>query len=153
MMNESVSQAKLVESAILARAAILSRERELKQAEILLLPLASKAQSQTATLDLLARIYAQQGRIEEARALWLRALHKEPSNAHFLRAVSQCENLQHLGHRRFFLSRIIGLKIFVAAGVVVSAIVCLSRKAYLTARELGVAGIETLYVLIGKEEW
>lgn len=152
-MNESASQAKLVESAILARAAILSRERKLKQAEVLLLPLVRKAQSHTATLDLLAKVYAQQGRIEEARALWLRALDKEPSNRHFLRAVSRCENLQRLGHRRFFLSRIIGLKIFVAAGVAGSAIVCLSREAYLTARELGVAGIETLYVLIGKEEW
>ena len=78
---------RLVESIILARSALLARQGELKQAEVLLLPLAEKSKPRVATLDLLAKIYVQQGNIQEARELWLQVIQKEPSNKHTLRAL------------------------------------------------------------------
>jgi len=80
---------RLVESIILARSALLARQGELKQAEVLLLPLAEKSKPRVATLDLLAKVYAQQGKLEGTRELWLQVVQKEPSNKHALRALLQ----------------------------------------------------------------
>jgi predicted Zn-dependent protease len=93
-MQENTPHSQLVESVTLAQAALLARKGKLKQAETLLLPLANRSQSRVSTLDLLAKVYAQQGKIEEAKALWLRASQIEPSNAHFRRALLRCTNLQ-----------------------------------------------------------
>jgi len=160
--GESTSYSQLLELVILARAAVLARKGKLEQAELLLLPLANESQSQTDTFDLLAKIYAQQGRTEEARALWLRALQKEPSNTRFLRAIARCETCQRMGPKRFVLSRLTGLKVLVAVEKVSSAIFRLSqkvpslilrvlRKAYLSLIELGLAFMEAWQVLVGKK--
>ena len=87
--QENGPNSRLLESVILARAAFLARKGELKQAENVLLPLVNKSKARIHAVDLLAKVYAQQGKIEEARALWLRALQEEPSNTHFLRALLQ----------------------------------------------------------------
>lgn len=146
-----LTSSQLLESYILARAALLARKGRLKQIEALLLPPANESQSRTDTLDLLAKVYAQQGKIGEARDLWLRALQQEPSNAHFLRAISYCENLQRLGTRRFFLSRLTGLKVLVIAQKVRPVILRLSKEVYLGIREVGISFVEFYEILIGKK--
>jgi len=88
ILSESLN--RLIETGILARAASLARKNELQQAELLLQPLVNNPEVPTSTLDLLAKVYGQQRKIKEAQALWLRALNKEPSNRHFLRALLRC---------------------------------------------------------------
>ena len=87
--QKSRACSQLLESVLLAKAAFSARGGKLNEAEVILLPLANKPNPRTGTLDLLAKVYAQQGKTEEARALWLRALQEEPSNGHFLRALLQ----------------------------------------------------------------
>lgn len=90
--NRDVSSSnKLAESVTLARAMLLARQGKLKQAEILLLPFLNKPQVKTSTLDLAAKVYAQQGKIIEARTIWLRALHQvKPTDTHILQALLRC---------------------------------------------------------------
>jgi len=112
-------QSQLLESVTLALAAFLARKGELKQAEILLLPLTNEPKSQIDTLDLLAKVYAQQGKLAEARALWLRALQKEPSNTHFLRALLNCADVQPVGFlERRITKLVIDLSIIYIAAIV-----------------------------------
>lgn len=75
---------------ILQRAAVLARKEDLSQAENLLTPLIEGNTSRIEAMDLLAKIYAQQGRINQAQALWLKASQREPSNLHFLAALRLC---------------------------------------------------------------
>lgn len=118
-------RSQLLESVTFALAAFLARKGELKQAEALLLPLANEPEAQIDTLDLLAKVYAQQGKMEEARALWLRALQKEPSSAHFLRALLNCADVQPTG---FLGDRVTDLIIalaiiFIAAIIIIGILV------------------------------
>ena len=116
--QQNTPQSQLLESVTVALAAILARKGELKQAEALLLPLANEPKSQIDTLDLLAKAYAQQGKMEEARVLWLRALQKEPSNTHFLRALLKCANVQSRGFGDNYVTMlVIGLDIIFIAAV------------------------------------
>jgi len=89
-MQEGTSRIRLLESIALARAALLARRGKLKQAEALLLPVVKRLPSETSALDLLAKVYAQQERMEEAQQVWLHALQIEPCNTHFLRALICC---------------------------------------------------------------
>ncbi len=86
--NQSATNSDLIN--ILQRAAVLARKGELSQAEILLTPLIESNTPRIETMDLLAKIYAQQGRIDQAQALWLKASQQEPSNLHFLTALRLC---------------------------------------------------------------
>ena len=89
--QEGASYSQLAESVTLARATLLARRGKLKQAEMMLLPFVSRPQVRTSTLDLAAKVYAQQGKIKEARTLWLRALLQvEPSDTHILYALLRC---------------------------------------------------------------
>jgi len=116
--QQNTPQSQLLESVTVALAALLARKGELKQAEALLLPLANEPKSQIDTLDLLAKVYAQQGKMEEARTLWLRALQKEPSNTHFLRALLNCANVQYTGFGdNGVMAVVIGLNIIFIAAV------------------------------------
>jgi predicted Zn-dependent protease len=81
------SESGLIQSTALAWAAVLARKGKLIQAENLLLPIASQPQAGTSVMDLLAKVYIQQKKIEKAQALWLKALQLEPNNTHFLRAL------------------------------------------------------------------
>ena len=83
----NVDGTQLAESAALAWAAALARKGKMIQAENLLLPIVNKRQSGTNVMDLLAKVYAQQKKFEQAQALWLKALQLEPNNIHFLRAL------------------------------------------------------------------
>jgi tetratricopeptide (TPR) repeat protein len=97
MMTQRKEVAQLLDSVTLALAAFLARKGELKQAESLLSPFVKKLEPGIETLDLQAKIYAQQGRIEEAQALWMAALEREPSNTHFLKALQTCAGVQSKG--------------------------------------------------------
>jgi tetratricopeptide (TPR) repeat protein len=41
-------------------------------------------------LDLMARIYAQQGKYQEAQKIWLLLIENDPSNLHFISALKMC---------------------------------------------------------------
>lgn len=89
----SAYESRPAQSTTLALAAALARKGRLTEAEELLAPLASGPSVGTDTLDLLARVYAQQRKIPDAREVWLRALQIEPANKHFLRALLRCAQL------------------------------------------------------------
>jgi len=74
----------------LQRAAMLARKGELSQAEDILTPLIESNIPTVEVIDLLARIYAQQGKIDQAQALWLKALELDPSDLHILSALRLC---------------------------------------------------------------
>ncbi len=82
----------LAESTLLARAADVARAGRLDQAAGLVLPLVRTASPRVAALDLLARIYAQQRRWEEARQLWGQALRSNPLEESFQRAARRCDH-------------------------------------------------------------
>lgn len=86
--NQSAIHSDLIN--ILQRAAVLARKGDLSLAENLLTPLIEGNNLRIETMDLLAKIYAQQGRIDQAQALWLKASQREPSNLHFLAALRLC---------------------------------------------------------------
>lgn len=81
---------QLLETIILARATLLARKGELTQAEALLIPLTNRSDSRIEALDLLGKVYAQQGEIKQAQVTWLKALQRESSNLHFLGALRLC---------------------------------------------------------------
>jgi len=92
-VTSGVSRTQVAESVTMAWAAVLARKGKLKQAEAMLLPLASQSLASTGVLDLLAKVYAQQLKIEDARSLWLRAVQLEPDNTHFWSAGLRCANI------------------------------------------------------------
>jgi len=88
---------------VLQRAAILARKGDLSQAENLLTPLIKNTTPRTGTMDLLAKIYAQQGRIDQAQALWMQASQRDPSNLHFLAALRLCAQYRKPRIQQFIL--------------------------------------------------
>jgi len=87
----------LSQSVALSRAALLARRGRLARAEALLLPLAADPQAPAAALDLLARVYAQQGRLEQAQAMWARAVEKAPADPRYRAALDLCARLKQSG--------------------------------------------------------
>lgn len=90
---EAASLAYLGLTAVMSRAALLARRGRLAQAEELLLPLAADPHAPTTALDLLAKVYAQQGRLEQAQALWARAVEMNPGNPRLRAALDRCAAL------------------------------------------------------------
>ena len=88
--KESAGAAPLLESVVIDRAAALARAGRLVEAEALLAPLAGADTTNPAVLDLLAKAKAQQGKLEEARILWQRALALDPVNDKFRLALRRC---------------------------------------------------------------
>lgn len=88
--RKDLPEPQLLETILLARATLLARKGELTQAEALLIPLTNRSDSRIEALDLLGKVYAQQGEIKQAQATWLKALQREPSNLHFLGALRLC---------------------------------------------------------------
>jgi predicted Zn-dependent protease len=91
--RDNIADSQMEETVALTWAATLARKGKLPQAEALLRPFANKAQATPDVLDMLAKIYAQQMKIEEARNLWLRAVQLDPDNTHFYRALIRCADL------------------------------------------------------------
>jgi len=88
---------------VLQRAAILARKGKLSQAENILTPLTESKIPILEAMDLLAKIYAQQGKIDQAQALWVKALQMEPSNLHFLAALWLCAQYKKPRIQQFIL--------------------------------------------------
>lgn len=86
--SSSFSQQMVLD--ILKRAALLARKGNYVEAENLLKPLCNSDNLRIEIIDLLAKIYAQQGKIEQAQDLWLKALDRNPSNLHILAALRMC---------------------------------------------------------------
>jgi tetratricopeptide (TPR) repeat protein len=64
--------------------------RNYLQAEALLVPFIEKENCRMEVLDLMARIYAQQGKYQQAQKLWLLLIKDDPSNLHAISALRTC---------------------------------------------------------------
>src|SRR5437667_4862051 len=78
---------------VLASAAELARQNRHADAERLLVSLPADAITAPA-LDLLARIYAQQGRYGDAEAKWMSAIQLDPSNQDYLTSLKAAERFR-----------------------------------------------------------
>jgi predicted Zn-dependent protease len=127
----------LLESLTCAIAASLARKGELEQAESLLHPFSSEVTPGAEVIDLLAKVYAQQGKLDEAQALWLQLIQKEPSNPHFFKALQECNNLKSKRSPHFFW-RYLSILILMVTIVfnMINKATCSSRKElFLSYRE------------------
>jgi len=102
-INQEDSSHQNAALATITLAASLARKGDLAQATNLLEPLYDNDNLPIEILDLLAKIYAQQGKIEQAQALWLRALQLEPSNLHILSALRMCAFYKKSKYEHFIL--------------------------------------------------
>jgi len=93
---------QLIEVLIGAQAAELARQGQLKQAEAFLYPLTQQREVSPFIIDLLARILAQQNRIDEAKMLWQRALMMQPDNEAFQKAIARCDQIKRFQLRLSF---------------------------------------------------
>lgn len=87
----------------LKNAALLARKGNHVEAENLLEPLCNSANLGIELIDLLAKIYAQQGKIEQAQVLWLKALERDPYNLHILAALRMCAYYRRPTSEHFML--------------------------------------------------
>jgi len=101
--QESISTPQAMVTDILIHAGALAQRGDLLQAEDLLKTLSESDSSRIEVIDLLAKIYAQQGKIDQAQALWLKALQRDPSNIHFLSALRLCACHKKSGFEQFVL--------------------------------------------------
>ena len=101
--QESISNPQALVTDILIHAGALARRGDLLQAEDLLRTLSDRDNSRVEVIDLLAKIYTQQGKIDQAQALWLKALQRDPSNIHFLSALRLCACLKKSRFDQFVL--------------------------------------------------
>jgi LysM repeat protein len=93
-MEKIEAVAALVESTIIWRAQYIAWNVDIFQAEALLFRLIFKEGSQNPqAMDLLARIYFQQGKYEKARSLWSQALELQPGNPALRRTAMEMRNI------------------------------------------------------------
>jgi tetratricopeptide (TPR) repeat protein len=93
-MNKNEGMAALVESIVVWRAQHIAWNMNIYKAETLLFHLVFKENSQNPqAMDLLARIYFQQGKYEKARDLWNKALALQPGNPTLRRAAAEMQNM------------------------------------------------------------
>ncbi len=90
MPEINLHNSQLSEVTAVIRATLLAREGDLAGAGALLLPLLNTPNIRTDVLDLTAKVFAQQGKMEQAQAMWGQALQHEPNNPHFQRAYQLC---------------------------------------------------------------
>lgn len=125
--TENISTQQAMVTDILIHAGALARRGDLLQAEDLLRTLSDRDISRVEVIDLLAKIYAQQGKIDQAQALWLKALQLDPSNIHFLSALRLCACLTKSRFNQFvsrylWILLVVVLWFLIAMTVVVSTI-------------------------------
>jgi nucleoid-associated protein YgaU len=93
--DEVISKMKeLLEVLVCTQAADWARQGALQYAEAFLRPLTKDSNASPLTLDLMARILAQQGRWKEARELWERALAQAPNDDAFQKAIQRCSQME-----------------------------------------------------------
>jgi len=123
--EEGVPSQEAMVTDILIRAGALARRGSLLQAENLMGTLSNIDSSRIEAIDLLAKVYAQQGKIDQAQALWLKALQRDPSNLHFLSALRSCACLKKSRLEQFVLQHLwlliaVVLWFLIAMAVIVS---------------------------------
>jgi len=123
--QESISTPQAMVTDILIHAGALAQRGDLLQAEDLLKTLSESDSSRIEVIDLLAKIYAQQGKIDQAQALWLKALQRDPSNIHFLSALRICAYYKRSRLEQFVL-RYLWLLIAVVLWFLVSIAIVIS---------------------------
>lgn len=101
--QDGSSSSKQMVLDILKHAALLARKGDHVQAENLLEPLCNSDNLRIELIDLLAKIYAQQGKIERAQDLWLKALERDPYNLHILAALRMCAYYKRPSAEHFML--------------------------------------------------
>ena len=101
--QDGLSSSQKVLPDILNHAALLARKGDLLQAENLLNTLSDGDSSRIEVIDLLAKVYAQQGKIDLAQTLWLKALQQDPSNIHFLSSLKMCAYYKKTRSEHFVL--------------------------------------------------
>ncbi|MFC1906900.1 tetratricopeptide repeat protein [Chloroflexota bacterium] len=109
--------------ATIISAALLARKGDMTQATNLLEPFYDNDDLPIDIIDLLAKIYAQQGKIEQAQTLWLRALQLEPSNLHILTALRMCAYYKKSKYEHFILQHSWLLFLIILWFLVVMAVV------------------------------
>ena len=112
---------------ILVRAGALARRGNLVEAENLLKTLPDSDSTRIEVLDLMAKVYAQQGKIDQAQTMWLQALQRYPSDLHFLSALRLCASYKKSTSQQFVLRHLwillaVILWFIVAMAAVVSTI-------------------------------
>lgn len=85
---------RVLDTVVVSQATRLAREGRLGDAEQLLAGRGLVPDASAVVLDLLAKVYAQQGRLAEARGLWTRALQADPSNAGMAAALAKATGTQ-----------------------------------------------------------
>jgi len=125
-LREGSNSLSLLESVTIALAASLARKGRFKEAEDLLSPLIADSESQSDTLDLLAKVYAQQGKIEEAQHLWQQALKHDPDNRLFQEALQDCKEILSRGPALIMWQTIRRLVIICSIVFIVSALIALT---------------------------
>ena len=125
--QDTVSASQTMVTDILVRAGALARRGDLLEAENLLRTLSDSDSKRIEVIDLLARVYAQQGKIDQAQAMWLQALQRYPSNIHFLSALRLCachkeSRFQQFVLRYLWLLLVVVLWFLIATVVIVSTI-------------------------------
>jgi len=125
-MREDGSSLPLLESVTLALAASSARKGRFKEAEELLLPLIVESESQNNALDLLAKVYAQQGKIEEAQHLWQQALEHDPDNRLFQEALQDCKEILSRGPALIIWQTIRRVVIICSIVFIVSTLIALT---------------------------
>ena len=121
---DGVSQ--LIERANLSMAAGFARKRHYNQAEQMILPLINIEKPRFEALNLLAKIYAQQGQFQKAAAMWGHAHALEPENRQILLALEECERITAGSHGSRDLSNL--RQIFVALNIIfiIAAAICIT---------------------------
>ncbi len=119
-IHKKETASTVIQSLVFAQAAALARKGQLIQSEELLTALIKDGNYSIEAIHLLARIYAQQGLIEEAKTLWKRALELDPLNKEFSRALKRCSRMQNRSLYRFqisFLTPILLICLFASIAV------------------------------------
>lgn len=102
----------------------LARNGFFRDAQMILTGLLRKSQ-EPHVLDLLARIYAQQGRIDEAKTLWEKAILLDPTNAEYAQGMAFISKMQqkrfpkYSQWKRFLLVAAITLPIIVTLATLI----------------------------------
>ena len=86
-----ISLEDILKQLVLARATDLARAGRYAEAESLLKEHISDLETMPAALDLLARIYAQQRRFQDACAFWTRALELDDTNVAYQAGLSRLQ--------------------------------------------------------------
>jgi flagellar motor protein MotB len=108
----------LLQQIAISRAAEIAHIGRYAQAETMLSEVGGESGSSTASLDLCARINAQQGKLVEAGKLWAQALEMEPDNKAYRGALDRITKLQKRPHWFIFAPRLLTLVAFILCLIV-----------------------------------